>query len=95
MRFARARHRPRTHAEFGARFRAAGYADPDYDLSSEWVVTKQHIDAAQRRRGDPASPSRVLLICGPARNDGTCPGEMSETFRLLGILRETLEQASV
>ena len=24
-----------------------GYADPDYDLSSEWIAAKQHIDAAQ------------------------------------------------
>ena len=40
------------------------YADPDYDLSSEWVATKQRIDAAQLRWADPASPSRVLLVCG-------------------------------
>ncbi|MHB1053241.1 MAG: flavodoxin family protein [Thiobacillus sp.] len=72
-----------------------GYADPDYELSSEWVATKQRIDAAQLRWADPASPSRVLLICGSARNDGTCPGEMSKTFRLLEIARETLEQADI
>jgi len=72
-----------------------GYADPDYDLSSEWVATKQRIDAAQLRWADPASPSRVLLICGSARNDGSCPGEMSKTFRLLGIAREILEQADI
>ena len=72
-----------------------GYADPDYNLSTEWIATKQRIDAAQLRRTDPVSPSRVLLICGSARNDGTCPGEMSKTFRLLGIARETLEQAGI
>ncbi|MDZ7584800.1 MAG: NADPH-dependent FMN reductase, partial [Thiobacillus sp.] len=72
-----------------------GYADPDYDLSSEWAATKQRIDAAQLHWADPASPSRVLLICGSARNDGSCPGEMSKTFRLLGIARETLEQADI
>jgi multimeric flavodoxin WrbA len=72
-----------------------GYADPDYDLSSEWVATKQRIDAAQMRWADPASRSRVLLICGSARNDGSCPGEMSKTFRLLEIARETLEQADI
>lgn len=72
-----------------------GYADPDYDLSTEWVATKKHIDAAQLRWSDPATPSRVLLICGSARNDGTCPGEISKSFRLAGIAREALEQAEI
>lgn len=71
------------------------YADPDYDLSTEWVATKQRIDEAQRRWADPASPARVLLICGSARNDGTCPGEMSKSFRLLEIARETLVQSGI
>ena len=26
-----------------------GYADPDYDLSVEWIATKQRIEAAQLR----------------------------------------------
>ncbi len=72
-----------------------GYADPDYDLSMEWVATKQRLDAAQVRWADPETPSRVLLICGSARNDGTCPGEISKTFRLTEIARETLELAAV
>ncbi len=73
----------------------AGYADPDYALSSEWIATKQRIDEAQLRWADPASPSRVLLICGSARNDGTCPGEMSKSFRLLELARETLAQTGI
>jgi hypothetical protein len=77
------------------RRRGPGYADPDYDLSSEWLATKQRIDAAQQRWADPTSPSRVLLVCGSARNDGSCPGEMSKTFRLLGIAREILDQADL
>jgi len=72
-----------------------GYVDPDYDLSSEWIATKQRIDEAQLRWADAASPSRVLLICSSARNDGTCPGEISKTFRLLGIARETLERTNI
>ena len=72
-----------------------GYADPDYELSTEWLATKQRIDEAQRQWADPQSPSRVLLICGSARNDGTCPGEMSKSFRLLEIARETLAQAEI
>lgn len=72
-----------------------GYADPDYALSTEWLATKARIDQAQGRWADPSTPSRVLLICGSARNDGTCPGEISKTVRLLGLAREVLEQADL
>lgn len=72
-----------------------GYADPDYDLSTEWIATKRRLDEAQQRWADPAGQSRVLLICGSARNDGTCPGEMSKTFRLLGLAGEILAQADI
>ena len=50
----------------------AGYADPDYDLSVEWIETRRRLEAAQQVWEDPATPSRVLLICGSARNEGTC-----------------------
>lgn len=69
----------------------ASYADPNYDLSVEWIATHDNIDAALQRQRDPATPSRVLVIAGAARNDFTCPGEMSKTFRLATIVRETLE----
>jgi multimeric flavodoxin WrbA len=72
-----------------------GYVDPDYELSLDWIATKHRIDAAQKQWARTASPSRVLLICGSARNDGTCPGEISKTFRLLGVARETLEAAQI
>lgn len=72
-----------------------GYADPDYDLSSEWVATRQRIDAAQARWALPDTPSRVLLVCGSARNDGTCPGEVSKSFRLTEIAREALAQQQI
>ena len=72
-----------------------GYADPDYDLSTEWVATKKRIDQAQQDWADPASPSRVLLVCGSARNDGTCPGEISKSFRLVGFASEVLQQAGL
>jgi multimeric flavodoxin WrbA len=72
-----------------------GYADPEYDLSVEWVATKQRLQAAQVHWADPQTPSRVLLICGSARNDGTCPGEISKSFRLLEIARETLALADI
>lgn len=72
-----------------------GYVDPDYDLSTEWVATKKRIDEAQLRWADPSIPSQVLLICGSARNDGTCPGEISKTFRLLGIAREIFRNTDI
>jgi multimeric flavodoxin WrbA len=72
-----------------------GYADPEYQLSTEWVATKERIADAQHRWADPTAQSRVLVICGSARNDGTCPGEISKTFRLVGLAREVLEQDDI
>ena len=59
-----------------------GYADPDYDLSVDWIEASRKIAEAEQRQKDPASPSRILLINGAARSEHTCPGEMSKTFRL-------------
>src|SRR5258706_14274556 len=70
-----------------------GYADPNYKLSTDWIATKQRIDEAQVQW--PVRASRVMLICGSARNDGTCPGEMSKTYRLVKIAREILQQAQI
>ena len=72
-----------------------GYANPDYDLSAEWIATKKRIDDAQVAWADASGKSKVLLICGSARNDGTCPGEISKTFRLLELAREVLLQAEI
>jgi len=72
-----------------------GYDDPNYKLSSEWVATKRKLDEAQLHWADQSNPSRVLLICGSARNDGTCPSEISKTFRLLQIAKETLEKSDI
>jgi multimeric flavodoxin WrbA len=73
----------------------AGYVDPEYELSTEWIDTKQRIDQAQKQWSKKSTRSRVLLICGSARNDGTCPGEISKTFRLVELARETLQQADI
>jgi multimeric flavodoxin WrbA len=72
-----------------------GYANPDYDLSVDWIAAKQRIDAAAAAWADAASPSRVLLICGSARNDGSCPGEMSKSFRLLGMAQDIVAAANM
>jgi multimeric flavodoxin WrbA len=58
------------------------FADPDYDLSVEWKATRDKLLAAEALQKNPATRSRVLLICGSARNDGSCPGEISKTWRL-------------
>lgn len=72
-----------------------GYADPDYELSVDWLAAKERIEKAQAAWRDPATPSRVLLVCGSARNDGTCPGEISKTFRMLQWAEQTLQQAQI
>ena len=37
----------------------------------------------------------MLLICGSARNDGTCPSEISKILRLLQIAKETLKKSNM
>lgn len=71
------------------------FADPDYDLSVEWKATRDTLIAAEAKQKDPATKSRVLLICGSARNDGTCPGEISKTFRMIEFATETLQASDV
>lgn len=68
----------------------SGFADPDYDLSIEWKAAHDRLLAAEARQKDPATPGRILLINAAARNDGTCPSEMSKTWRLTQLARETL-----
>jgi hypothetical protein len=36
-----------------------------------------------------------LLICGSARNDGTCPGELLKTWRLTEIAQRVVERAGL
>ena len=67
-----------------------GYADPDFDLSVDWTATRARLDAAAKTWADPATKTRTLVICASPRNDGTCPGEISKTFRLSGLIEEVL-----
>jgi multimeric flavodoxin WrbA len=80
---------PLTHAA------GPGFVDPDYKLSDEWRATRDRVAAAQMRQRDAATRSRVLVIIGAARNDGTCPGEISKTFRLSKWAGEIFEQAAI
>lgn len=70
-----------------------GFADPSYDVSTEWLETRQKLKDAQDNWLHPATPSRVLVIAGGARNDGTCPGEMAKTWRMSNWVREVVQQA--
>jgi multimeric flavodoxin WrbA len=71
-----------------------GFADPEYELSDEWREARDRIAAADRRWRHPSAPSRFLVICASPRNDGTCPGEISKTFRLAGAVRDVLKQSA-
>ena len=77
------------------RYRKAGpeFADPEYELSIEWLETRERIQSAQAEYEDTSKPARILLICGAARHDATCPGEMSKTFRMVQMAREEIEMA--
>src|SRR5450830_1466809 len=72
-----------------------GFADPDYELSIEWKAARDTLLAAEQTQKDPATRSRVLLIVGSARNDGSCPGEMSKSFRMTQLARKELEDAGI
>ena len=70
-----------------------GFHDPEFELPVEWLETRERIRLAEKRYHDAQSPSRILLVCGAARHDQTCPGEMSKSFRLVEIAREEIEKA--
>ncbi len=72
-----------------------GFADPEFQLPIEWLETRERIQQAEREQKDANRPGRVLLVCGAARHDQTCPGEMSKTFRLASQARERIEHAGV
>ena len=72
-----------------------GYADPDYELSLDWLAARDAIAAAEQRQRDPTAPLRILGISGSPRTDETCPGEMSKTFRLTQLAREIIEAAGI
>ena len=67
-----------------------GFADASYPISTEWLDTRKRLRAAQQQWTQAATPSRVLLVCGSARNDGTCPGEVSKTWRLTMLAAKVL-----
>ncbi len=72
-----------------------GFADPKYEASVEWLETRTRLLAAEKKQKDKATRSRMLVICGSPRNDATCPGEMSKTFRLASLAEEILQKGGI
>jgi multimeric flavodoxin WrbA len=76
------------------RTRKAGneFADPNYDLSIDWLTARGAIADAQRRHAERSNPAILLINCS-SRSEHTCPGEMSKSYRLLEIAREVFAAA--
>jgi multimeric flavodoxin WrbA len=70
----------------------AGFADPDYEISVDWLAARDAILAAQRRHDDADETARILLINGSSRSEHTCPGEMSKTWRLVKIAEPVFQE---
>ncbi|CAM3641836.1 flavodoxin family protein [Polynucleobacter arcticus] len=73
----------------------SNFADPNYDLSVEWKVSSQRLARLEALQKESQTPSRVLLINGSARNDGSCAGEVSKTWRLTSIAQEILQAEKI
>ena len=71
------------------------FADPEYDLSIEWKAARDRLLAAQRTQQDPATQPRALIVGGSPRNDGSCPGEVSKTWRLAAIAADAVRERGV
>ncbi|HEX2148518.1 MAG TPA: flavodoxin family protein [Pseudorhizobium sp.] len=70
-----------------------GFADPDYDLSVEWLAAQAAVKQAEQRHQDRQGPARVLLINSSPRSEHTCPGELSKSFRLMEIAQQVFREA--
>ena len=75
-----------------ARTRKAGpeFADPEQELSEEWLEARQVILEAETQQKRVDGESRILVVCGSPRTDETCPSEMSKTFRMADAVREQI-----
>lgn len=71
------------------------FHDPNYDLSIEWKNTQKRLVEAEKKQKDLTTKSRVLLISGSARNDATCPSEISKTSRLMSLAVGELKNANI
>jgi len=65
-----------------------GFADPDYDLATDWIDAHDAIGQAQAEYEDPDQPPCILIVNGSSRSEHSCPGEMSKSWRLTQIASE-------
>lgn len=68
-----------------------GFANPDYDLSTDWIAARSAIDEAQARHDDKRHPPHVLIVNGSSRSEHTCPGEMSKSFRIANLSKDAIK----
>ena len=47
----------------------SGFADPEYEVSVDWLAAREAILAAQRRHDDAGEMPRILLINGSSRSE--------------------------
>lgn len=69
-----------------------GFVDPDFDAPVEWLQTRANIQAAESAHKNPKSPSRILIVNSSSRNDQTCPGEMSKTWRMVTLAKQVVDK---
>ena len=84
--YAHSRKAPRT-SKAGSEF-----ADPEYELSVDWLAARAAIAGTQRRHAERSKPAILLVNCS-SRSEHTCPGEMSKSYRLSEIAREVFAAA--
>ncbi|MGN6488055.1 MAG: flavodoxin family protein [Devosia sp.] len=72
-----------------------GFADPEYELSVDWLAAKAAIEAAQLRYRQELRPARVLLINASSRSEHTCPGESSKSWRMVKIAEVVMQKGGV
>lgn len=67
------------------------FAKPTFELPKEWLETRAKLKSAETRRKKTTTKSRILIVCASPRNDQTCPGEMSKTFRMAKIAEKEIK----
>lgn len=71
----------------------AGFADPDYDLSVDWLAAREAVEAARADHERSDGICRMLVVNGSARSEHSCPGEMSKSWRIAEIARAVLDRS--
>ena len=70
-----------------------GFADPDYDLSVDWLAARDAIAKARARHDDRDGPRRFLIVNASSRSEHTCPGEMSKSWRFAELALDIFQSA--